>query len=254
MAEAARMAEQAGADIIDINMGCPAKHVTGGQAGSALMRDLDHAQSLIAATLAAVSIPVTLKMRLGWDHASLNAPALARRAQMEGVAMITVHGRTRQQFYKGRADWAAIAAVRAATDLPLVANGDICSLEDARACLRQSGADALMIGRAAIGRPWLVGALSRALDGAGEIIVPPLHEQAAAALLHYEGLLESLGIENGTRHSRKHLAAYVDHLGEITSGFWADERRRLVTSLDPQVIRDVLRRFFDQTEEKLSHA
>lgn len=245
MAEAARLAVQAGAHAIDINMGCPAKHVTGGQAGSALMRDLDHAQGLIAAVVQAVSVPVSLKMRLGWDHASLNAPELARRATSEGVSMIIVHGRTRQQFYKGQADWAAIARVRAATHLPLVANGDIESLEDARACLDYSGADAVMIGRAAVGRPWLVGAIAQGLQSGVLGPAPSAQMQLEAALQHYEGLVSALGIENGTRHSRKHLSAYVEHLGKLKSEAQQRDRHELVTTLSPQRVRILLTSFFN---------
>jgi len=164
MAEGARIAEAAGADIIDINMGCPARHVTGGQSGSALMRDLDHALKLIEATIAAVKVPVTLKMRLGWDDRSRNAPELARRAEAAGVQLISVHGRTRCQFYKGEADWGAVRAVKDAIGIPLVVNGDITSFEKAVIALEMSGADAVMVGRGAQGQPWLPGLIGRRLE------------------------------------------------------------------------------------------
>src|SRR3979411_1611328 len=164
MAEGARIAEAAGADIIDINMGCPARHVTGGQSGSALMRDLDHALKLIEATITAVKVPVTLKMRLGWDDRSLNAPELARRAEAAGVQLISVHGRTRCQFYKGEADWSAVRAVRQAIGIPLVGNGDVTSYETAVTALEMSGADAVMVGRGAQGQPWLPGQIGRRLQ------------------------------------------------------------------------------------------
>src|ERR1700749_1761155 len=163
MEEGARIAEAAGADIVDINMGCPARHVTGGQSGSALMRDLDHAVSLIEATISAVHVPVTLKMRLGWDDRTRNAPELARRAESAGVQMITVHGRTRCQFYKGEADWSAVRAVKDAISVPLVVNGDITSFEKAVTALEMSGADAVMVGRGAQGQPWLPGQIGRRL-------------------------------------------------------------------------------------------
>ncbi|MEZ2409770.1 tRNA dihydrouridine synthase DusB [Bosea sp. RCC_152_1] len=235
LGEAARLAEANGADIVDINMGCPAKKVTGGWAGSALMRDLDHAVSLVEAAVAAVKVPVTVKMRLGWDDASRNAPELARRAVAAGARLITVHGRTRQQFYKGKADWRAIAAVRAAGDFPLVANGDIHDVEDARACLDQSGADFIMVGRAALGRPWLVGAIGAALDGLPAQTVT-LSDKLAMAREHYEGLLALMGIAHGVRHARKHLAAYADDA--LADGCEADpERRRiLLTSEEPRQV------------------
>lgn len=237
MAEAARLAEANGADIVDINMGCPAKRVTGGWAGSALMRDLDHATGLIEATVAAVSIPVTVKMRLGWDHATRNAPELARRAEIAGARAITVHGRTRQQFYKGVADWDAIRPVRAAMGLPLVANGDVASLEDARACLARSGADAVMIGRAALGRPWLVATIGAGLAGLSADEPAP-EAKVAAMRAHYEGLLALYGRAMAVRHARKHLAAFADHAR--ADGFALPEgpRARLVVSEDPaEVVR-----------------
>jgi tRNA-dihydrouridine synthase B len=210
LAEAARLAEASGADVVDINMGCPAKRVTGGWAGSALMRNLDHAVKLVEATVAATRLPVTVKMRLGWDEASRNAPELARRAVDAGARVITVHGRTRQQFYKGEADWAAISAVRAAVPaVPLVANGDIRSAADARACLAQSGADAVMIGRAALGRPWLPGLIAHELRSGQAPDEPELAVKLAAALEHFEALVAMMG-PAGVRHARKHLAASLD--------------------------------------------
>src|SRR5580692_692699 len=177
MREGAMIAEAAGAEIIDINMGCPARHVTGGQSGSALMRDLDHAESLIEATISAVRVPVTLKMRLGWDDRSRNAPELARRAQAAGVQLITVHGRTRCQFYKGEADWGAVRAVKEAIRIPLVVNGDITSFDQALTALEASGANAVMVGRGAQGQPWLPGQIDRRLAGGVAETAPSLAEQ-----------------------------------------------------------------------------
>ncbi len=203
MAEAARIAEANGADIIDINMGCPAKKVIGGYSGSALMRDPDHALTLIEATVKAVSVPVTVKMRLGWDDNSLNAPLIAARAEQAGVQLITVHGRTRMQFYEGRADWKAIRAVRDAISLPLVANGDVETLEDAAAILEQSGADAVMTGRACQGRPWHAGVL------AGH--AAPLPEEIPGiACEHYRAMLDFYGEQTAVRHARKHLGWYLE--------------------------------------------
>jgi nifR3 family TIM-barrel protein len=242
LALAARIAQDQGATAIDINMGCPAKKVTGGLAGSALMRNLDHAVSLIAATVAAVSIPVTVKMRLGWDETCLNAPGLARRAEAEGVAMVTVHGRTRCQFYNGRADWAAIRAVKDAVRIPVIANGDCGSLGDARTMLDQSGADGVMIGRAALGRPWLVGDIAHGL-ATGQLRAPlPWNVRLEAALEHYDTLLSIHGRDKGVRHARKHLAAYAAHAGDGSASTLA---QRLVTSDDPAAVRAMLTTIFD---------
>jgi nifR3 family TIM-barrel protein len=210
LAEGARIAEAAGADLIDINMGCPARRVTTGYAGSALMRDLDHAASLIEATVQAVSVPVTLKMRLGWDAASLNAPELARRAEAAGVNMITVHGRTRCQFYQGHADWSAVQAVKAAVTLPVVVNGDIAGPGDAATALARSKADAVMIGRAALGQPWLLRQIAQSLGGGTAIPTPSLAAQKQDLIELYEDMLSHHGRAVGGRQARKHLRASID--------------------------------------------
>ncbi|HUO54019.1 MAG TPA: tRNA dihydrouridine synthase DusB [Rhodoblastus sp.] len=240
LAEAARRVEGAGADLIDINMGCPAKRVVGGACGSALMRDLDLAASLIAAVVGAVKVPVSVKMRLGWDEASLNAPELARRAECEGAAMVVVHGRTRSQFYRGAADWAAIRPVSAAVAIPVVANGDCRSPEDAREMLAQSGAKAVMIGRAALGRPWIVGDIAYFLRNGRRRPAPSAQARREAAREHFATLLELMGPLQGLRHARKHLAAYADRAGEQDGGLDVAARRRLVESEDAREIFDLL--------------
>jgi nifR3 family TIM-barrel protein len=245
MAEAVRVAQGAGARIVDINMGCPAKRVIGGYAGSALMRDLDQACRIIEATVAAASVPVTVKMRLGWDHASLNAPDLARRAASLGAAAVTVHGRTRQQFYKGSADWTAIAATVESIACPVIANGDVGSLEDARRCLSASGAAAVMVGRAAVGRPWLVGRIGAALQG--RVLPDPSPDvRAAVAIEHYEGLIALYGRPTGIRHARKHLAAYADAAAAAGFAMRPEDRLTLVTSEDPTRVVRLLRRLYGE--------
>jgi nifR3 family TIM-barrel protein len=210
MARGAELAQKIGANIIDINMGCPAREVAGKLSGSALMRDLDHACTLIEATLKASSVPVTLKMRLGWDQDCLNAPELASRAEALGVAMVTVHGRTRNQFYKGRADWSAIRAVRDVISIPLIANGDGASIADVKAMLAASGADGVMIGRGAYGRPWWPGVLGEQLDRGTGIEVPSTGEQWSIIREHYDLIIEHYGESHGVRIARKHLGWAIE--------------------------------------------
>jgi tRNA-dihydrouridine synthase B len=248
MAEGARVAEAGGADIIDINMGCPARHVTGGQSGSALMCDLDHALTLIEATIAAVRVPVTLKMRLGWDDRSLNAPELARRAEAAGVQMITVHGRTRCQFYKGEADWNAVRAVRDAIAVPLVVNGDITSFDKAVQALQASGADAVMIGRGAQGQPWLPGQIGRRLETGKAETAPSLAEQLAHVRALYDEVCSHYGLRIGLKHARKHLgwaletaSQYSRAPAEMLKGW----RQRILTAEDPRRVHRSLQDAFD---------
>ncbi|KAB2950514.1 MAG: tRNA dihydrouridine synthase DusB [Rhizobiaceae bacterium] len=241
MAEAARIAAGGGADVIDINMGCPAKKVTGGYAGSALMRDLDHALTLIEAVVGAVAVPVTLKMRLGWDETALNAPALARRAENAGVRMVTVHGRTRCQFYEGKADWRAIARVKLAVSIPVVANGDVATRADAMSMLKASGADAVMIGRAHYGAPWAAGVVAGAA-----VAVPETHDEHADYLVaHYEDMLSVYGTGQGLRQARKHLGWYLDR---HCAGLRAESRAIIMTGTDPAAVVRAIRAAFATAE------
>ncbi len=228
MAEAARIVEGNGARIIDINMGCPAKKVVNGYSGSALLKDLDHALTLIEAVVAATSLPVTLKTRLGWDDNLLNAPDLARRAEEAGIQMITIHGRTRCQFYKGQADWAAIRAVKDAVSLPVIANGDIKNADHATEAMSLSGANGVMIGRGAQGKPWLLAKVSSELTGTPAPVIPTGPDLVSMVSDHYEDMLSFYGTDLGNRTARKHLGWYMDEAG--TS---AELRREILTEKDP---------------------
>jgi tRNA-dihydrouridine synthase B len=244
MAEAAKLNEQRGAAIIDINMGCPVKKIVNGHAGSHLMRDLKLASQLIEATVKAVSVPVTLKMRMGWCHESLNAPELARIAQDLGVQLITVHGRTRNQLYSGTADWAFVARVKQAVSVPVIVNGDINSPADALEALAQSGADGVMVGRGAYGKPWLLAQVMAALDGRPVPDAPGLAEQRDLVLEHYEAMMELYGREHGVGIARKHLGWYTKGLPSS-----AEFRNKVNTLSDSAEVMAMLRDFYaDQLE------
>ncbi|MGR3517174.1 tRNA dihydrouridine synthase DusB [uncultured Sulfitobacter sp.] len=235
MAEAARMVEGQGARVIDINMGCPAKKVTQGYSGSALMKTPDHALRLIEAVVNAVNVPVTLKTRLGWDDNMLNAPQIAARAEAAGITMITIHGRTRCQFYKGSADWAAIAGVKQAVSIPVIANGDIISTDAARQALAQSGADGVMIGRGAQGKPWLLAQVAHDLFGAPAPVIPQGADFARMVSDHYEAIIRFYGEVIGLRVARKHLGWYMD-----TSNTPADLRRAVLTAASPAEVHRLI--------------
>ena len=235
MAEAARQVADRGAKVIDINMGCPAKKVTNGFSGSALLKTPDHALSLIEAVVSAVDVPVTLKTRLGWDDNCLNAPDIARRAQDVGVQMVTIHGRTRCQFYKGSADWRAISEVRAAIDVPLLANGDIVDTDTARAALTASGANGVMIGRGAQGKPWLLAQVAHDIWGSPAPDVPEGSDLVDMISKHYEAMLGFYGLDLGLRVSRKHLGWYMDQ-AQTPSAL----RRQVLTAIAPAEVLDLL--------------
>jgi tRNA-dihydrouridine synthase B len=249
IAEGARIAEHAGADIIDLNMGCPAKSVTTGAAGAALLRDVDNAVRLIEAAVTSVKIPVTLKMRLGWDHDSIVAPELARRAEGAGVQMVTVHGRTRCQFYNGRANWHAISRVKSAVSIPVVANGDLETFEDAAAMLAESGADAVMVGRAARGRPWLPGRIAGFIAGGVRAGDPPLEDQRDNLIELYDSWLGQYGHARGLREARKHIGWSLEAAAKAAglSAEWLKTwRARLLADNEPSRVVLGIRDAFDE--------
>ncbi len=249
MGEAARYCEDLGADIIDINMGCPAREVTGKQSGSALMREVPLATEIVRSVVNAVSVPVTLKMRLGWDRSSLNAPELARIAEASGVQMLTVHGRTRCDFFKGQADWRGVRPVCDAVTIPVVVNGDIASFDDLMQALDESGADGVMVGRGAYGAPWLPARLSRHWREGSDPGAPALAQIGSIALEHVQAMLSHYGVFLGLRNSRKHIAWYLDH-GRLSIGETKDWRRRLCTSEQPNDVLAGLTEFFSTCRER----